>query len=63
MQHQVKKKQTPPSSVTPTGVVANDAETSRFAHLNGRMASVLMSPLYQPPLPTISGTPWLAVNT
>ncbi|GEM_PF-2362789 len=33
MRHQVIKEQPPPSGVTPTGVVANDAETSRFAHL------------------------------
>ena len=56
MQDQEKKKQTPPSSVTPTGVVANDAEISRFAHNYENL-------LDQPPLPTISGTPWLAVRT
>ena len=56
MQDQEKNKQPPPASVTPTGVVANDAEISRFAH-------IYKSLLAQPPLPTISGMPWLAVRT
>lgn len=53
--------QTPPSGVTPTGVVANDGGEPPLClnagHLRGPHESVRDCNLHQPPLPTSSGCP------